>query len=259
MGGNYTLPMFVSYGLILAFILLNQVHIQSQTTTPSCQPHQDPYPTLAHQQGNDPGPNLTQSLLALTMDCQSTSPPLQPPWGHNPGPILAQSLLPSMNEGLSINTTSMTSICHLQEVYGHKAEKMRQKSLKHPQALALSSDDDVLSSTLVPHVGWKHLQVLPQILSMTLPRLSALDTMDPLDRARVLAKLLPDSVPEAKEGDKIYELGALCPKVFASHKPTAKSQWLLTGNTSILFIIGSLSRSFLWRQLLVRYTEGRMV
>src|SRR5258707_13093979 len=49
---------------------------------------------------------------------------------------------------------------------------------------------------------------------MPLPRLSAPDTMDPLDRARALAKLLPDSVPEAKEGDKIYELGALCPEVF---------------------------------------------
>src|SRR5258705_10398607 len=49
---------------------------------------------------------------------------------------------------------------------------------------------------------------------MPLPRLLAPDTMDPLDRARVLAKLLPDSVPEAKEGYKIYELGALCPKVF---------------------------------------------
>src|SRR6266436_3909202 len=39
-------------------------------------------------------------------------------------------------------------------------------------------------------------------------------TMDPLDRARALVKLLPDLVPEAKEGDKIYELGALCPEVF---------------------------------------------
>src|SRR5260370_16957737 len=46
-------------------------------------------------------------------------------------------------------------------------------------------------------------------------RLSAPDTMDPLDRARALVKLLPDSVPEAKEGDKIYDLGALCPEVFA--------------------------------------------
>src|SRR5258708_28038855 len=96
MGGNYTLPTFISYGLILAFILSNQVHIQLQTTTPSCQPCQDLYPTLAHQQGNNPGPNLTQSPLALTMNCQSTSPPLQPPWAHNPGPILTQSLLPSM-------------------------------------------------------------------------------------------------------------------------------------------------------------------
>src|SRR6266436_39705 len=49
---------------------------------------------------------------------------------------------------------------------------------------------------------------------MPSPRLSAPDTMDPLDRARALAKLLPDLVPEAKEGDKIYELGALCPEVF---------------------------------------------
>src|SRR5258708_40172598 len=87
--------------------------------------------------------------------------------------------------------------------------------LKQPQAPALSSDDDVLSSPLVPHVGWKHLRVLPQILSMPSPRLSAPDSMDPLDRARALAKLLLDSVPEAKEGDKIYDLGALCPKVFA--------------------------------------------
>src|SRR5258708_15846270 len=98
MGGNYTLPTFVSYSLILAFILSNQVHIQSQTTTPSCQPCQDPYPTLACQQGNDPGPNLTQSPLTLTMNCQSTPPPLQPPCGHNLGPILPQSLLPSMND-----------------------------------------------------------------------------------------------------------------------------------------------------------------
>src|SRR5258705_11449574 len=87
MGGNYTLPMFISYGLILAFILSNQVHIQSQTTTPSCQPHRDLYPTLAHQQGNDPGPNLTQSPLTLTMNCQLTPPPLQPPqcrWENGP-------------------------------------------------------------------------------------------------------------------------------------------------------------------------------
>src|SRR5258708_17806411 len=96
-----------------------------------------------------------------------------------------------------------------------QGEKLRQKSLKCPQALALSSDDDVLSSPLVPHVGWKHLQVLPQILSMPSPRLLALDTMDPLDRASALAKLLPDSVAEAKEGDKIYDSVALCPHVFA--------------------------------------------
>src|SRR5258707_13265757 len=133
-----------------------------------------------------------------------------------PQPRPKPHLIPApLNEGLSIDTTSpMTSIHCPQEVYGHKAEKLRQKSLKHPQALALSSDDDVLSSPLAPHVGWKRLQVLPQILSTPLPRLSALDTMDPLDRARALVKLLSDSVPEAKEGDKIYELGALCPKVF---------------------------------------------
>src|SRR5258708_9214434 len=45
-------------------------------------------------------------------------------------------------------------------------------------------------------------------------RVAASDARDRLDRARVLAKLLPDSVPEAKEGDKIYDLGALCPEVF---------------------------------------------
>src|SRR5258708_13636416 len=80
--------------------------------------------------------------------------------------------------------------------------------------MAVSSDDDVLSSPLVPHVGQKRLRVLPQILSMPSPRLSAPDTMDPLDGARALAKLLLDSVPEAKEGDTIYDLGALCPEVF---------------------------------------------
>src|SRR5260221_2184126 len=133
-----------------------------------------------------------------------------------PQPRPKPHLIPApLNEGLSIDTTSpMTSIHCPQEVYGHKAEKLRQKSLKHPQALALSSDDDVLSSPLAPHVGWKRLQVLPQILLMPLPRLSAPDTMDPLDRARVLVKLLLDLVPEAKEGDKIYDLVALCPEVF---------------------------------------------
>src|SRR6266436_612684 len=45
----------------------------------------------------------------------------------------------------------------------------------------------------------------------------------------------------------------------SSHKPTAKSQRLLTGNTLILFIMGSLGHSFLWRWFLVRYAEGRMV
>src|SRR5258705_13603804 len=137
-----------------------------------------------------------------------------------PQPRPKPRLIPApLNERLSIDTTSpMTSICCLQEVYGHKAEKLRQKSLKCPQAPALSSDDDVLSSPLVPHVGRKHLRVLPQILSTPLPRLLAPDTMDPLDRARMLAKLLPDSVPEAKEGDKIYCV------LRSSHKPTVKSQ-----------------------------------
>jgi len=62
---------------------------------------------------------------------------------------------------------------------------------------------------------------------MPLPRLSALDTMDPLDRARALAKLLLDSVPEAKEGDKIYDLGALCPKVFTQTncKESTTADW----------------------------------
>src|SRR5258707_920889 len=138
----------------------------------------------------------------LSIDTTSTTTSM------GPQPRPKPHLIPApLNERLSIDTTSpMTSICRLQEVYGRKAEKLRQKSLKHPQAPALSSDDDVLSSPLVPHVGWKRLQVLPQILLTPSPRLSAPDTMDPLDRARALAKLLSDSVPEAKEGDKILVL-----------------------------------------------------
>src|SRR5260370_7777054 len=133
-----------------------------------------------------------------------------------PQPRPKPRLIPaSLNERLSIDTTSpMTSIHHQQEVYGCKAEKLRQKSLRHPQALALSSDDDVLSSPLVPHVGWKHLRVLPQILSTPSPRLSPLVTMAPLDRAMALAKLWPYSLPKPKEGDNIYNLGALCPTFF---------------------------------------------
>src|SRR5258705_6807018 len=132
-----------------------------------------------------------------------------------PQPRPKPRLIPApLNERLSIDTTSpMTSIRRPQEVYGCKAEKLRQKSLKRPQAPALSSDDDVLSSPLAPHVGRKHLRVLPQILSMPSPRLLAPDTMDPLDRARALVKLLPDSVPEAKKGDKSYDLWAVCPQV----------------------------------------------
>src|SRR5258708_7601730 len=117
-----------------------------------------------------------------------------------PQPRPKPCLIPApLNERLSIDTTSpMTSICCLQEVYGCKAEKLRQKSLKHPQAPALSSDDDVLSSPLAPHVGWKRLQVLPQILLMPLPRLSAPDTMDPLDTPSALLNLLLDLVPQPK-------------------------------------------------------------
>src|SRR5258708_20238058 len=122
-----------------------------------------------------PVPACLNNGLSINITSPTTSMGPQP--RPNPCPIPAP-----LNEGLSIDTTSpMTSIHFLQEVYGHKAEKMRQKSLKHPQALPLSSDD-VLSSPLVPHVGQKHLQVMPQILLMPLPRLSALDTMDPLDR-----------------------------------------------------------------------------
>jgi len=168
----------------------------------------------------------------------------------NPCPIPAP-----LNEGLSIDTTSpMTSIHFLQEVYGHKAEKMRQKSLKHPQALALSSDD-VLSSPLVPHVGQKRLQVLPQILLMPLPRLSALDTMDPLDRLGHLQSCCQIQFLKQRKVTRSMSLVLCVPR--SSHKPTVKSQWLPTGNTSILFIIGSLGCSFLWRQFLVRYTEGK--
>src|SRR5258707_1009442 len=198
-----------------------------------------------------PVPTCLNNELSINTTSSTTSMGPQP----RPKPCLIPAPL---NERLSINTTSpMTSICHLQEVYGHKAEKLRQKSLKHPQAPALSSDDDVLSSPLAPHVGWKHLQVLPQILSMPSPRLLALDTMDPLDRARALVKLLPDSVPEAKEGDKIYEPGALCPEVFAQTncEESMAADWEYIDPIYNRF----LGCSFLWRWFLVRYAEGRMV
>src|SRR5260370_39884476 len=176
-----------------------------------------------------------------------------------PQPRPKPHLIPApLNERLSIDTTSpMTSIHHLQEVYGCKAEKLRQKSLKHPQAPALSSDDDVLSSPLAPHVGWKRLRVLPQILSMPSPRLLALDTMDPLDRTRELAKLLPDVVPEAKEGDKIYDLGALCPEVFAQTncEESTTADWEYINP----IYNGFLGSQFSVEAFLVRYTEGRMV
>src|SRR5258708_2429664 len=171
----------------------------------------NPGPSTRQRPRTKPHPVPTHLNNELSIDTTSTTTSM------GPQPRPKPRLIPApLNERLSIDTTSpMTSIHRLQEVYGCKAEKLRQKSLKHPQAPALSSDDDVLSSPLAPHVGWKRLRVLPQILSMPSPRLSAPDTMDPLDRARALAKLLPDSVPEAKEGDKIYDLGALCPEVFA--------------------------------------------
>src|SRR5258708_5946711 len=182
-----------------------------------------PGPSTRRQPRTKPHPVPASLNNELSIDITSPTTSMGPQSRPNPHPIPAP-----LNEGLSINTTSpMTSICHPQEVYGCKAEKMRQKSLKCPQAPALSSDDDVLSSPLVPHVGQKHLQVLPQILLTPLPRLLAPDTMDPLDRARVLAKLLPDSVPEAKESDKIYELGALCPEVFTQTncKESTAANW----------------------------------
>ena len=158
-----------------------------------------------------PVPACLNNELSIntTSPTTSTGPQPRPTFCSPPGCL-------NEDEGLSNDTISpMTSIHHPQEVYGCKAEKMRQKSLKCSQALALSSDEDDLPSPLVSHVGWKCPQVLPQILLMPLPRLSASDTMDPLDSARALVKLLPDLVPEAKEGDKIYEVGALCPKTFA--------------------------------------------
>src|SRR5258708_3329572 len=213
----------------------------------------NPGPSTRQQPRPKPHPVPARLNNELSINITSPTTSMGPqPW-PNPCPIPAP-----LNEGLSIDTASpMTSICCLQEVYGCKAEKMRQKSLKHPQAPALSSDDDVLSSPLVPHVGQKCLRVLPQILLTPLPRLSALDTMDPLDRARVLAKLLPDSVPEAKEGDKIYELGALCPEVFAQTncEESMAADWEYIDPIYNRF----LGCSFLWRWFLVRYAEGRMV
>src|SRR5258707_11330014 len=117
-------------------------------------------PALSRSVSN-PGPSTRQRPRAkpcpvparlnneLSIDTTSTGPQPRPKPHLIPAPL---------NERLSIDTTSpMTSIRRPQEVYGHKAEKLRQKSLKHPQALALSSDDDVLSSPLAPHVGWKRL------------------------------------------------------------------------------------------------------
>src|SRR6266436_9400381 len=201
----------------------------------------NPCPSTRQQPRAKPcqAPAHLNNELSINITSPTTSMGPQP--RPNPCPIPAP-----LNEGLSINTTSpMTFICHLQEVYGCKAEKLRQKSLKHPQAPALSSDDDVLSSPLVPHVGRKHLRVLPQILSMPSPRLLAPDTMDPLDRARVLAKLLPDSVPEAKEGDKIYDLGALCPEVFTQTncEESTTADWEYIDPIYNRF----LGCSFLWR------------
>src|SRR5258708_25904324 len=98
-----------------------------------------------------PVPTCLNNELSIDTTSSTTSMGPQP----RPKPHLIPAPL---NEGLSIDTTSpMTSICRPQGVYGCKAEKLRQKSLKCPQALALSSDDDVLSSPLAPHVGWKHL------------------------------------------------------------------------------------------------------
>src|SRR5258708_1303615 len=116
----------------------------------------------------------------------------------------------------------MTSIHHLPEVYGCKAEKLKQKSLKCPQALALSSDDDVLSSPLAPHVGQKHLRVLPQILSMPSPRLLALDTMDPLDRAGHLQSCCQIRFLKQRKVTRSMILVLCVPR--SSHKPTVKSQ-----------------------------------
>ncbi len=129
---------------------------------------------------------------------------------------------------------------------------MRQKSLKCSEALALSSDEDAPSSPLVLHGGQKHLRVLPQILSMPLPKLSASDTMDPLDRARALAKLLPDLVPEAKQGDKIYEIGALHPEVFAQTncKESMAANWEY---------INPIYNRFLGSQFSVEVVSGEIV
>src|ERR1700746_3183970 len=139
----------------------------------------NPGPSTRQRPRPKPRAHLNNELSIDTTPTTSTGPQPRP----NPRPIPAP-----LNEGLSIDTTSpMTSIRHPQEVYGRKAERMRQKSLKRPQALPLRSYDDVLSSPLAPHVGRKRLQVLPHILSTPSPKLPALDTMDPLDRARALA------------------------------------------------------------------------
>src|SRR5258708_39148504 len=113
----------------------------------------NPGPSTRQRPRAKPRPVPTRLNNELSIDTTSTTTSM------GPQPRPKPRLIPApLNERLSIDTTSpMTSIRCLQEEYGCKAEKLRQKSLKHPQALPLSSDDDVLSSPLAPHVVQKHL------------------------------------------------------------------------------------------------------
>src|SRR5258705_12923586 len=85
----------------------------------------NPGPSTRQQPRPKPHPVPTCLNNELSINISSPTTSMGPQPRPNPHPIPAP-----LNEGLSIDTTSpMTSIHHPQEVYGHKAEKMRQKSV----------------------------------------------------------------------------------------------------------------------------------
>ncbi len=44
--------------------------------------------------------------------------------------------------------------------------------------------------------------------------MNALDGLLPLEKAQMLARLLPKSIPEAVKGDEIWEIGHINPETF---------------------------------------------
>src|SRR5258705_11942903 len=98
-----------------------------------------------HRAKPHPAPTCLNNELSIDTTSSTTSTGPQP----RPKPHLIPAPL---NERLSIDTTSpMTSIHHPQEEYGHKADKLRQKTLSHPQPQALGSEEKIIPSPLPPH------------------------------------------------------------------------------------------------------------